>query len=157
MALDCLPCGCKIIGRIVALGSEAKGLQIVLVSAGQLKVANRVMNVLASTLYGQKCCNNRRACWSDKVRAGWQWAIPLPEDLKVQVLYFVAELPCLIHSSDSGNPSCGCDWHWRFRSFKLLKGWGCEITAFSSNPQKSLKQWGPTMSSIAAIPKSSKR
>lgn len=33
-------------------------------------------------------------------------------------------------------------------AIKLLKAWGCEITAFSSNPEKrkNLKQWAQIMS-----------
>lgn len=83
--------GHEIIGRIVALGSEAKGLQI-----GQrvgIGWTAESCQACDECIGGQQvlCTGGNVATivghaggFANKVRAGWQWAIPLPEDLDAE-------------------------------------------------------------------------
>jgi uncharacterized zinc-type alcohol dehydrogenase-like protein len=82
--------------------------------------------------------------FADKVRAGWQWAIPLPEDLDPEsagpllcggITVFDPLLKHKIQATHHvGVIGIGGLGHM---AIKLLKAWGCEITAFSSNPDKT--------------------
>ncbi|WP_000000795.1 zinc-binding dehydrogenase, partial [Acinetobacter baumannii] len=82
--------------------------------------------------------------FADKVRAGWQWAIPLPEDLDPEsagpllcggITVFDPLLKHKIQATHHvGVIGIGGLGHI---AIKLLKAWGCEITAFSSNPDKT--------------------
>ncbi len=82
--------------------------------------------------------------FADKVRAGWQWIIPLPEELDPEsagpllcggITVFD---PILKHQIQAihhvGVIGIGGLGHM---AIKLLRGWGCEITAFTSNLDKT--------------------
>ena len=143
--------GHEVIGTIVALGSEAKGL----------KVGQRVG--IGWTAESCQACDpciggNQVLCtggsiptiighaggFADKVRAGWQWVIPLPDDLDPEsdgpllcggITVFDPLLKHQIQATHHvGVIGIGGLGHM---AIKLLKGWGCEITAFSSNPDKT--------------------
>ncbi|OTG85083.1 alcohol dehydrogenase [Acinetobacter sp. ANC 4648] len=143
--------GHEIIGTITQLGSEAKGL----------KVGQRVgigwtaesCQYCDPCVRGQQvlCTGEKKATivghaggFADKVRAGWQWIIPLPDDLDPEsagpllcggITVFD---PILKHKIQAmhhvGVIGIGGLGHI---AIKLLKAWGCEITAFTSSLDKT--------------------
>lgn len=143
--------GHEIIGTITQLGSEAKGL----------KVGQRVGIgwTAESCQHCDPCIDGRQVqCtggktativghaggFADKVRAGWQWIIPLPDDLDAEsagpllcggITVFD---PILQHQIQAihhvGVIGIGGLGHI---AIKLLKAWGCEITAFTASPDKT--------------------
>ncbi|MGU3311071.1 NADPH-dependent aldehyde reductase Ahr [Acinetobacter sp. M5A5_2a] len=143
--------GHEIIGRIVALGSEAKGLQI-----GQrvgIGWTAESCQACDECIGGQQVlCTGKNVAtivghaggFADKVRAGWQWIIPLPDDLDAEsagpllcggITVFDPLLKHKIQATHHvGVIGIGGLGHI---AIKLLKAWGCEITAFSSNPDKT--------------------
>ena len=143
--------GHEIIGIITQLGSEAKGL----------KVGQRVGIgwTAESCQYCDPCISGQQVLctggsvativghaggFADKVRAGWQWIIPLPEDLDPEsagpllcggITVFDPILKHQIQATHHvGVIGIGGLGHM---AIKLLKAWGCEITAFTSNLDKS--------------------
>lgn len=143
--------GHEIIGTISRLGSEAKGL----------KVGQRVgigwtaesCEACDQCIGGQQvlCTGEQKPTiighaggFADKVRAGWQWVIPLPEEVNPEsagpllcggITVFD---PILKHDIQAihhvGVIGIGGLGHI---AIKLLKAWGCEITAFTSNLDKT--------------------
>lgn len=143
--------GHEIIGTIVQLGSEAKGLKVgQRVGIGWTAESCQYCDPCVS---GQQvlCSGEKKATivdhaggFADKVRAGWQWVIPLPEDLDPEsagpllcggITVFD---PILKHRIQAihhvGVIGIGGLGHM---AIKLLKAWGCEITAFTSNLDKT--------------------
>ena len=143
--------GHEIIGTIVQLGSEAKGL-----SLGQ-RVG--IGWTAESCQHCDPCLSGRQVqCtggsvativghaggFADKVRAGWQWVIPLPDDLDAESAGpllcggITVFNPIIKHQIQAvhhvGVIGIGGLGHI---AIKLLKAWGCEITAFSSNLEKT--------------------
>lgn len=142
--------GHEIIGVITQLGSEAKGLRI-----GQRVgigwTADSCQHC-SQCLSGQhNLCHESQATiighaggFADKVRASWQWVIPLPDNLDPQsagpllcggITVFD---PLLKHQIQArhhvGVIGIGGLGHI---AIKLLKAWGCEITAFTSQLSKT--------------------
>jgi len=143
--------GHEIIGTITQLGAEAKGL----------KVGQRVGIgwTAESCQYCDPCISGQQVMctggqvativshaggFADKVRAGWQWAIPLPEDLDptsagpllcggITVFDPILkhQIQAIHHVGVIGIGGLG------HIAIKLLKAWGCEITAFTSNLDKT--------------------
>ncbi|WP_180118211.1 NAD(P)-dependent alcohol dehydrogenase [Acinetobacter sp. YH12096] len=143
--------GHEVIGTITQLGSEAKGL----------KVGQRVGIgwTAESCQHCDSCIDGRQVqCtgtktativghaggFADKVRAGWQWVIPLPDDLDptsagpllcggITVFDPILQhqIQAIHHVAVIGIGGLG------HMAIKLLKAWGCEITAFSSNLDKT--------------------
>ncbi|WP_374254763.1 NAD(P)-dependent alcohol dehydrogenase [Acinetobacter brisouii] len=143
--------GHEIIGKIIRLGSEAKGLKLgQRVGIGWTAETCQACNYCLS---GQQvlCTGEHKATivghaggFADKVRAGWQWVIPLPDDLAPEsagpllcggITVFD---PLLKHQIQAihhvGVIGIGGLGHM---AIKLLKAWGCEITAFTSNLDKT--------------------
>ena len=143
--------GHEIIGKIIRLGSEAKGLKLgQRVGIGWTAETCQACNYCLS---GQQvlCTGEHKATivghaggFADKVRAGWQWVIPLPDDLTPEsagpllcggITVFD---PLLKHQIQAihhvGVIGIGGLGHM---AIKLLKAWGCEITAFTSNLDKA--------------------
>jgi len=143
--------GHEIIGTITQLGSEAKGLKVgQRVGIGWTAESCQYCDPCVS---GQQvlCSGEKKATivghaggFADKVRAGWQWVIPLPEDLDPEsagpllcggITVFD---PILKHQIQAihhvGVIGIGGLGHM---AIKLLKAWGCEITAFTSNLDKT--------------------
>ena len=143
--------GHEVIGTITQLGSEAKGL----------KVGQRV-----GLGWTEESCQSCDQCisgqqvlftgehtativghaggFADKVRAGWQWVIPLPDDLDptsagpllcggITVFDPILkhQIQAIHHVAVIGIGGLG------HMAIKLLKAWGCEITAFTSHPDKT--------------------
>ena len=143
--------GHEIIGIITQLGSEAKGLKVgQRVGIGWTAESCQYCDPCVS---GQQvlCTGSKTATivghaggFADKVRAGWQWIIPLPNDLDPEsagpllcggITVFD---PILKHQISAihhvGVIGIGGLGHM---AIKLLKAWGCEITAFTSNLDKT--------------------
>lgn len=145
--------GHEIIGRVIALGqaAENKGLKIgQRVGIGWTADSCQYCN---SCLSGKQvlCQNGSTATivghaggFAEKVRASWQWAIPVPDDLDPSIAgpllcggitVFDPLLRHGIQATDKvGVIGIGGLGHM---AIKLLKAWGCEVTAFSSNPDKT--------------------
>jgi alcohol/geraniol dehydrogenase (NADP+) len=141
--------GHEIIGKIVALGSEARGLTI-----GQTVGIGWIAD---SCQHCSPCLNGKsNLCatstatilkhhggFAETVRASWQWAIPVPAGLDPAKMGpmlcggITVFAPLLQHNTlpihKVGVIGIGGLGHM---AIKLLKAWGCEVTAFSSNPDK---------------------
>ncbi|QNK02638.1 NADPH-dependent aldehyde reductase Ahr [Dyella telluris] len=142
--------GHEVIGRITALGTEAKGLRI-----GQrvgigwssascmhckqcLSGHQNLCSELEATIGG------RHGGFADKVRAHWAWAIPLPEGID---LASAGPLLCggitvlkpflsyeISPTARVGVVGIGGLGHM---AVKLARAWGCEVTAFTSTAAKA--------------------
>ena len=142
--------GHEVIGRISQIGSQVKTLEI-----GQrvgLGWRAETCECCAACLDGQRVhCEDTVATivghhggFADKVRANWQWAIPLPENLDDQTAGpllcggVTVFQPLLQHQIQAihhvGVIGIGGLGHI---AIKLLKAWGCKITAFSSSLSKT--------------------
>ena len=143
--------GHEIIGTITQLGSEAKGLKVgQRVGIGWTAESCQHCDPCISGRQVQ-CTGGKTATivghaggFADKVRAGWQWVIPLPEDLDPSsagpllcggITVFD---PILQHQIQASHHvaviGIGGLGHM---AIKLLKAWGCEITAFTSSLDKT--------------------
>ena len=143
--------GHEIIGTITQLGSEAKGLTV-----GQRVgigwTADSCQHCDACIAGEQVLCSNGTTAtivghaggFADKVRAGWQWVIPLPDEvdpvsagpllcggITVFDPILKHQIQAVHHVAVIGIGGLG------HIAIKLLKAWGCEITALSSNPDKT--------------------
>ncbi|WP_436893373.1 NADPH-dependent aldehyde reductase Ahr [Siccibacter turicensis] len=146
-----LVAGHEVIGRVHALGSSAqdKGLKV-----GQRVgigwTANSCGHCDACISGNQVNCAQgsvptiiNRGGFADKIRANWQWAIPLPESIDAASAGpllcggITVFKPLLMHhvtaTSRVGVIGIGGLGHI---AIKLLRAMGCEVTAFSSNPSK---------------------
>ena len=143
--------GHEIIGTIVQLGSEAKGLKVgqrvgIGWTAESCQYCDPCVSGQQVLCSGEKTATivDHAGGFADKVRAGWQWVIPLPEDLDPEsagpllcggITVFD---PILKHQIQAihhvGVIGIGGLGHM---AIKLLKAWGCEITAFTSNLDKT--------------------
>lgn len=142
--------GHEAVGRIVAMGPQARGLSI-----GQrvgIGWANSSCQHCAPCLGGeQHMCGESRATisnhpggFAERVRAQWLWAVPLPEGLSPAV---AGPLFCggitvftpfvefgISPTSRVGVVGIGGLGHL---AVKFAKAWGCEVTAFTSSPAKA--------------------
>ena len=142
--------GHEIIGTISAMGKSARGLQIgqrvgVGWTADNCQHCNPCINGK------QNLCPTSTATivghaggFAEKVRASWQWAIPLPEGLdpaKAGPMLcggITVFAPLLQHNTKPfhkvGVVGIGGLGHM---AIMLFKAWGCEVTAFSSSSSKT--------------------
>ncbi|EIL6699397.1 NAD(P)-dependent alcohol dehydrogenase [Salmonella enterica] len=146
-----LVAGHEVIGRVAALGSAAqdKGLKV-----GQRVgigwTARSCGHCDACISGNQINCQEgavptilNRGGFAEKLRAGWQWVIPLPENIDMASTGpllcggITVFKPLLMHhitaTSRVGVIGIGGLGHI---AIKLLHAMGCEVTAFSSNPSK---------------------
>lgn len=143
--------GHEVIGRVVALGDAAqdKGLKIgqrvgigwTARSCGHCDacISGNQINCLEGAT--PTILNN--GGFADKLRADWQWVIPLPEQMDIESAGpllcggITVFKPLLMHhvtaTSRVGVIGIGGLGHI---AIKLLHAMGCEVTAFSSNPAK---------------------
>ena len=146
-----LVAGHEVIGRVVDLGSAAqnKGLKI-----GQrvgIGWTARSCGHCDACIDGNQInCQEgavptilNRGGFADKLRADWQWVIPLPDSIDIETAGpllcggITVFKPLLMHNitatSRVGVIGFGGLGHI---AIKLLHAMGCEVTAFSSNPAK---------------------
>lgn len=143
--------GHEIIGTITKLGSEAKGLKVgqrvgIGWTAESCQYCNSCISGNQVQCTGESIATivGHAGGFADKVRAGWQWVIPLPKDLAPEsagpllcggITVFD---PILKHQIQAihhvGVIGIGGLGHI---AIKLLKAWGCEITAFTSSLDKT--------------------
>ncbi len=142
--------GHEIIGEVIGLGSATKGLQIGdKVGVGWnaascmscqtcMEGAHHLCADKESTIVG------RHGGFADHVRTHWSWAIKLPEGIDLAkagpllcggITVFNPIIMADVKPTDSvGVIGIGGLGHL---AIKFLKSWGCEIIAFSSNPDKT--------------------
>ena len=143
--------GHEIIGRIRRLGTEAKGLKIgqrvgIGWTAESCQYCDFCIAGQAVQCTGERVATivDHAGGFADKVRAGWQWVIPLPEDLDPESAGpllcggITVFNPMIKHGIQAvhhvGVIVIGGLGHI---AIKLLKAWGCEITAFTSSLDKT--------------------
>ncbi|GAA4883410.1 NAD(P)-dependent alcohol dehydrogenase [Flaviramulus aquimarinus] len=141
--------GHEIVGEVLALGSEVKGLKVGdKVGMGWYSAScmhcNQCMDgkqhlcgTVESTIVG------RHGGFADKVRGHWSWVTPLPNGLDMAkagplfcggITVFNPIVLSGVQPTDKvGVIGVGGLGHM---AIKFLKAWGCEVTAFSSNPNK---------------------
>jgi len=143
--------GHEVIGRVVALGDAAqdKGLKIgqrvgigwTARSCGHCDAC--ISGNQINCLQGATPTILNNGGFADKLRADWQWVIPLPEQMDFESAGpllcggITVFKPLLMHhvtaTSRVGVIGIGGLGHI---AIKLLHAMGCEVTAFSSNPAK---------------------
>lgn len=142
-----LVAGHEIIGEVVAKGDAVKGLELgQLVGVGW--TAASCQHCDACIEGKQNLCENGvptalRGGFADRVRAQWQWVIPMPKEVDASkaapllcggITVFEPLLQHNINASHRvGVIGVGGLGHI---ALGLFKAWGCEVVAFSSNPSK---------------------
>lgn len=138
------------IGRVTALGSQAKGLAL-----GQrvgigwnaysclhceqcLSGRQHLCRNLVATLLG------RHGAFAEKVRCHWVWAVPLPEGVDAKragpllcggiTVFAPMQLFDLSPTARVGVIGIGGLGHM---ALKFCRAWGCEVTAFTSSDSKA--------------------
>ncbi|WPU23595.1 NAD(P)-dependent alcohol dehydrogenase [Cedecea neteri] len=146
-----LVAGHEVIGRVHALGSAAKnkGLKVgqrvgigwTARSCGHCDAC--ISGSQINCQQGSTATIMNRGGFADKIRADWQWVIPLPDSIDIASAGpllcggITVFKPLLMHhitaTSRVGVIGIGGLGHI---AIKLLHAMGCEVTAFSSNPSK---------------------
>lgn len=142
--------GHEVVGRVVAVGTEAKGVQV-----GQRVgigwTADSCMHCRPCLGGDQHLCGEavgtivgHHGGFADRVRAHWAWTIALPEGVRPEiagplfcggVTVFSPFLEFDIKpTSKVGVVGIGGLGHMALR---FARAWGCEVTAFTSNPDKT--------------------
>ena len=141
--------GHEIVGEIVAVGSQVKHLNKGdLVGLGWNSAScmhchqcmdgdHHLCNSVEGTIVG------RHGGFSDFVRGHWSWAIPLPKGIDMKkagpllcggITVFNPIILAGVKATDKvGVIGIGGLGHM---ALKFLNKWGCEVVAFSSNPEK---------------------
>ncbi len=141
--------GHEVVGEVVAVGKQVK----------KVKVGDKVGLgwFSASCMHCEQCLNGhhnlcgngeqtivgRHGGFADYVRGHWSWAIPLPEGIDMAkagpllcggITVFNPIIFAEVKPTDVvGVIGIGGLGHM---ALKFLKSWGCEVIAFSSNPDK---------------------
>lgn len=143
--------GHEVVGRVHALGSAAqnKGLKVgqrvgigwTARSCGHCDAC--ISGSQVNCQEGSVATIMNRGGFADKIRADWQWVIPLPDAIDIESAGpllcggITVFKPLLMHhvtaTSRVGVIGIGGLGHI---AIKLLHAMGCEVTAFSSNPAK---------------------
>lgn len=142
--------GHEVVGRVTALGSDAKGL-----SVGQRVGigwnAGSCMHCRQCLGGDQHLCATAQATivghhggFADRVRSHWAWAVPLPDALDASA---AGPLLCggitvfnplqafgVLPTARAGVVGIGGLGHM---ALKFQRAWGCEVTAFTSSPAKT--------------------
>ena len=141
--------GHEIVGEVLAVGSEVKNLKVgdkvgmgwysaSCMQCNQCIGGNQhLCGTVESTIVG------RHGGFADVVRGHWSWATLLPEGLDIAkagplfcggITVFNPIVLSGVQPTDKvGVIGIGGLGHM---AIKFLKAWGCEVTAFSSNPAK---------------------
>lgn len=141
--------GHEIVGEVVATGSAVKNVKVGdYVGLGWLSAS--CMSCHECLDGSQHLCSNNEATivgrhggFADYVRGHWSWAIPLPKNIDMSkagpllcggITVFNPILLADVKPTDTvGVIGIGGLGHI---AIKFLKHWGCEVIAFSSNPNK---------------------
>jgi len=142
--------GHEIVGEVIAAGTEVKGLKVGdLVGVGWF--SSSCMHCPSCMGGEQHLCGEaqgvivgRHGGFASHVRAHWSWAIALPEGTDLSkagpllcggATVFNPILNTGVRPTDKvGVIGIGGLGHL---ALKFLKYWGCEVVAFSSNPDKT--------------------
>ena len=148
--------GHEVIGRVAAVGEQAKGLEV-----GQ-RVG--VGWTAASCMHCAQCLSGHhqfcgesvatilghRGGFAERVRAHWAWAIPLPEGVDpatagpllcggITVFQPFLAYGSVKATSRVGVVGIGGLGHM---ALEFAAAWGCEVTAFTSSPDKTKEAKG---------------
>ncbi len=141
--------GHEVVGEIIAIGSAVKNLKVGQ-TVGMGWFSESCMSCSHCMGGDHNMCDNaegtivgRHGGFADHVRGHWSWAIPIPETMdpsKAGPLFcggatvFNPIVIAGVQPTDSvGVIGIGGLGHL---ALKFLKAWGCEVIAFSSNPDK---------------------
>lgn len=142
--------GHEVSGRVAALGADAKGLEpgqrvglgwnarsclhCEQCLAGRHHLCRRVVGTIAG----------RHGGFADRVRCHWLWAVPLPDALPAHetgpllcggITVFAPLAEFDVKPTDRvGVVGIGGLGHL---ALKFCRAWGCEVTAFTSSPDKA--------------------
>jgi len=142
--------GHEIVGEVIATGSHVKNIQVGdKVGLGWFSQScmhcNQCMDG-SHHLCGsvEQTIVGRHGGFADRVRAHWSWAIPLPENCDLSkagplfcggITVFNPIVLSGVRPTDKvGVIGIGGLGHM---AIKFLRNWGCEVYAFSSNPEKN--------------------
>ncbi|WP_439483596.1 NADPH-dependent aldehyde reductase Ahr [Cyclobacterium plantarum] len=151
--------GHEIIGEVIAAGKAVKNVKVgdkvgVGWFSGSCMSCHECMNGshhLCST--AEFTIGGRHGGFADHVRSHWSWAIPLPEGIDLDkagpllcggITVFNPIIIAGVKATDKvGVIGIGGLGHM---ALKFLNKWGCEVIAFSSNPdkKKSILEMGAT-------------
>jgi len=143
--------GHEVIGRVVAVGEHAKGLEVgqrvgvgwtseSCMHCGEcLSGHHQFCGESVATIIGH------RGGFAETVRSHWAWAIPLPEGLEpstagpllcggITVFQPFLAYGNVKSTSRVGVVGIGGLGHM---AIKFANAWGCEVTAFTSSPSKA--------------------
>jgi len=142
--------GHEVVGIVEALGEQAKGLSIGdrvglgWFSGSCLSCQPCLSGRQHLCSKGEQTIVGRHGGFADRVRANWEWAIPLPEKLDPAtagplfcggITVFAPITDFNIKPTDRvGVIGIGGLGHM---ALQFLNKWGCEVTAFSSSPSKA--------------------
>lgn len=141
--------GHEVVGRVVALGAQVKGLQMGQ-RVGVGWHTRSCMHCRPCIGGEQHLCATRQPTivgrhggFADKVRSHWAWAIPIPDMLDAASVGplmcggITVFSPLLINEVTPlqriGVVGIGGLGHL---AVKFARAWGCEVTAFTSSPSK---------------------
>lgn len=142
--------GHEVIGRVVAVGDHAKGLEVGQ-RVGVGWTADSCMHCESCLSGHQQLCGEsvatiigHRGGFAETVRAHWAWALPIPEGVEPStagpllcggITVFQPFLAYDIKpTSRVGVVGIGGLGHM---ALKFAAAWGCEVTAFTSSPSKT--------------------
>lgn len=141
--------GHEIIGEIVAVGNAVKNVKV----GGKVGLGWQSGSCMSCDqcmdghhhlcAQGEATIVGRNGGFADYVRGHWSWAIPLPEGIDLRkagpllcggITVFNPIILAGVKPTDKvGVIGIGGLGHL---AIKFLKNWGCEVIAFSSNPDK---------------------
>lgn len=141
--------GHEVVGEVIAIGSAVKNVQVGQ-TVGMGWFSGSCMSCSSCMSGDHNMCDSSEATivgrhggFADHVRGHWSWVIPVPEGMdssKVGPLFcggatvFNPIIIAGVQPTDSvGVIGIGGLGHL---AVKFLKAWGCEVIAFSSNPDK---------------------
>lgn len=140
----CVP-GHEVIGKVVAVGSAAKGVQVGQ-RVGVGWNSGSCFHCRPCLSGNQHLCSEAQATiaghyggFAERVRSHWAWAIPIPDGLDPAAAGpllcggITVFSPLMLHdvppTAKAGVVGIGGLGHM---ALKFLRAWGCEVTAFTS-------------------------